>query len=305
MDAPIIVARGLTKRFGDRVAVAGVDFSVGRGEVFGFLGRNGAGKTSTMRMVASISRRSSGELKVFGVDPDRAGPAVRARLGVVPQDDTLDLELTILQNLTSYARFFGIPRSVARGRAEQLLELMQLDARSNERVYPLSGGLKRRVAIARALINEPELLLLDEPTTGLDPHARQMVWERFRQLRREGTTILLNTHFMDEAEQLCDQLVVMEQGTIIARGSPAALIAAHAPPEVLELQFDGPPPSSADALAGPGRRVERLPDRVLVYAHDRDEVGAIGRDLGPCRTVTRKSNLEDVFLILSGRALVD
>ncbi|GIJ21087.1 ABC transporter [Micromonospora lutea] len=308
MAPPLIQARGLVKRFGDFTAVDGIDVEVGAGEAFGFLGPNGAGKSSTMRMVGCTSPPTGGELRILGMDPVRDGPAIRARLGVCPQLDNLDPELTVRENLTTYARYFGISRRVARARAVELLDFVQLSDRADSKVEPLSGGMKRRLTIARALVNEPEIVLLDEPTTGLDPQARHLVWERLFRLKQQGVTLVLTTHYMDEAEQLCDRLVVMDGGRIVAEGSPRALIEQHATREVVELRFAA---ESQEAFAGKlnalGERVEVLPDRVLVYVPDGDaavaEVAALG--LNPTNVLVRRSSLEDVFLHLTGRTLVD
>ncbi|MFG3704017.1 ABC transporter ATP-binding protein [Micromonospora sp. NPDC047670] len=305
---PLIRARGLVKRFGDFTAVDGIDVEVRAGEAFGFLGPNGAGKSSTMRMVGCVSPPSGGELRILGLDPVRDGPAIRARLGVCPQLDNLDPELTVRENLTTYARYFGIPRRVARARAAELLDFVQLSERADSKVEPLSGGMKRRLTIARALVNEPEIVLLDEPTTGLDPQARHLVWERLFRLKQQGVTLVLTTHYMDEAEQLCDRLVVMDGGRIVAEGSPRALIERHATREVVELRFAAESQEAfAGKLAGLGERVEVLPDRVLLYVSDGDaavaEVGALG--LQPANVLIRRSSLEDVFLHLTGRTLVD
>jgi lipooligosaccharide transport system ATP-binding protein len=307
-DQPIIYARGLTKRFGDRIAVDGIDFEVHRGEAFGFLGPNGAGKTSTMRMIGCVSPISEGTLRVLGMDPVGQGPLIRGRLGVVPQLDSLDQELTVAENLLIYARYFDIPRSEAKLRARELLEFVQLAERADEEVEPLSGGMKRRLVIARALINDPQLMLLDEPTTGLDPQARHLVWDRLYQLKQRGVTLLLTTHYMDEAEQLCDRLVVMDRAGIVAEGSPRELIERYSSREVLELRFraaagkaiDG----ELDTLAG---RVEKLPDRVLVYTEDGDAASAElhRRGLRPESLLVRRGTLEDVFLRLTGRSLVE
>src|SRR5690242_20415921 len=243
----LIEATRLVKRFGEFTAVDGIDVRVHAGEAFGFLGPNGAGKSSTMRMVGCISAPSAGELAILGLDPVRDGPAIRARIGVCPQLDSLDPELTVLENLTVYARYFGIGRRTARERAAELLEFVQLTERSKDRTEALSGGMKRRLTIARALVNDPELVLLDEPTTGLDPQARHLVWERLFQLKRRGVTLVLTTHYMDEAEQLCDRLVVMDGGHIVAEGSPRSLIETYSTPEVVELRFGDTPPA---AVAG-------------------------------------------------------
>ncbi|HET6810953.1 MAG TPA: ABC transporter ATP-binding protein [Acidimicrobiales bacterium] len=307
-EQPLIQARGLTKSFGDFVAVDGIDFDVAAGEAFGFLGPNGAGKTSTMRMIACMSPVTSGTLRVLGLDPATDGSRIRSRIGLVPQDDTLDLELTVLDNLLVYGRYFDLPRKVIRERARQLLEFAQLSDRAADKVDPLSGGLKRRLTIARSLISEPELLLLDEPTTGLDPQARHLLWDRLYRLKQQGVTLVLTTHYMDEAEQLCDRLVIMDKGVIAAEGSPRQLIDRYSTREVLELRFavDDHTPL-AEKLAGLGERIETLPDRLLVYTHDGDaaEREVEGRGLTPLVSFVRRSTLEDVFLHLTGRTLVD
>jgi lipooligosaccharide transport system ATP-binding protein len=312
-DEPLIQARRLTKRFGTFTAVDDIDFEVGRGEAFGFLGPNGAGKSSTMRMVGAVSPVTSGELRILGRDPAVDGPGIRARLGVVPQEDTLDLELTVLENLVVYGRYFDIPRVEAKRRARELLDFVQLTDRADSKVDPLSGGMKRRLTIARGLINEPELLLLDEPTTGLDPQARHVVWDRLYRLKQRGVTLVLTTHYMDEAEQLCDRLVVMDRARIVAEGSPRDLIRIWSTPEVLELRF---PVGVAESLDGQlndsvnqgwAERVELLPDRVLLYTDDGDAAAAEvhRRGLNPVATLVRRSTLEDVFLRLTGRTLVE
>src|SRR3954454_21648411 len=265
----LIHARGLTKRFGEFVAVDAVDFDVATGESFGFLGPNGAGKTSTMRMIGCVSPISGGTLRVMGMDPNRDGPRIRSRLGVVPQQDALDVELTVRENLVIYGRYFGLDRAEVSRRADELLEFAQLTERANAEVEPLSGGMKRRLTIARSLINEPTMLLLDEPTTGLDPQARHLLWDRLYRLKARGVTLVLTTHYMDEAEQLCDRLVVMDAGRIVAEGSPLDLIREHSTREVTELRF---PPGVAEALDGRldgiAERVEHLPDRLLLYTGD-------------------------------------
>jgi lipooligosaccharide transport system ATP-binding protein len=307
-DEPQILARGLVKRFGDFVAVDGIDVEVRAGESFGFLGPNGAGKSSTMRMIGCVSPPTGGVLRILGMDPRRDGPAIRARLGVCPQLDNLDPELGVRENLTTYARFFGISRRVARQRTDELLDFVQLGDRAASKVEPLSGGMKRRLTIARALINEPDLVLLDEPTTGLDPQARHLVWERLFRLKQQGVTLVLTTHYMDEAEQLCDRLVVMDGGRIVAEGSPRALIEQYSTREVVELRFLGDDQAAyADKLAGLGERIEVLPDRILLYVSDGDDaVAEVGRRaLSPAGVLVRRSSLEDVFLHLTGRTLVD
>ena len=306
---PLVQGRALTKRFGAYIAVDQIDFKVERGEAFGFLGPNGAGKTSTMRMIGCVSPVSGGELSVLGMDPALQGPAIRSRLGVVPQEDNLDTELTVWDNMAIYGRYFGLPRSVIRERAQELLDFVQLGDRRQDRVDPLSGGMKRRLTIARALVNQPELLLLDEPTTGLDPQARHLVWERLYQLKLQGVTLVLTTHYMDEAEQLCDRLVIMDRARIVAEGSPRELIQLHSTRDVVELRF-ATAEERRDALPllnGSGERVEMLPDRILVYTGDGDGTAElVARDgLRPASVLVRRSTLEDVFLILTGRTLED
>jgi lipooligosaccharide transport system ATP-binding protein len=307
MGDGLVQARGLRKRFGEFEAVRGIDVDVARGEVFGFLGPNGAGKSSTMRMIACVSPRSAGSLQVLGLDPAVAGPRIRARIGVVPQLDNLDAELTIRQNLQVYGRYFGLPKAHVRDKAAELLEFARLTDRADEPVEPLSGGMKRRLTIARALVNDPELLLLDEPTTGLDPQARHLLWERLYRLKRAGVTQIITTHYMDEAEQLCDRLVVMDGGVIVAEGSPTELIAAHSTREVLELRFLPELRPAAAELADLADRVEELPDRLLLYTadgeHTQGEVHRAGHR--PQSSLVRRSSLEDVFLRLTGRTLVD
>jgi lipooligosaccharide transport system ATP-binding protein len=307
-STPLISARGLGKRFGDLIAVDAIDFDVARGEAFGFLGPNGAGKTSAMRMIASVSPVTSGTLTIFGKDPARHGAEIRARLGVVPQTDTLDIELTVRENLIIFARYFDLSWAEGRRRADELLEFVQLSERAKEKVDNLSGGMKRRLTIARALINEPDLLLLDEPTTGLDPQARHLVWDRLYRLKQRGVTLVLTTHYMDEAEQLCDRLVVMDKGKIVAAGTPRELIEQYSTREVLELRFPIDETPSADHLLdGLAERIEVLPDRVLLYTSDGDEaVAAVHRrGLRPESSLVRRGTLEDVFLRLTGRSLVD
>jgi lipooligosaccharide transport system ATP-binding protein len=304
--SPLIEARGLTKKFGDFTAVDGIDFEVRRGETFGFLGPNGAGKTSTMRMIGAVSPVTAGTLRVLGLDPAEDGPRIKERMGVVPQQDTLDFELSVYENLLVYGRYFGIQKDVIRKRADELLDFVQLTERRDSRAEPLSGGMKRRLTIARALINEPELLLLDEPTTGLDPQARHVLWDRLYRLKQQGVTQVLTTHYMDEAEQLCDRLVVMDRAKIVAEGSPRELIAEYVQREVVELRFkdefsvDG----KLDAI---GDRVEVLADRVLIGTDDGDAAAHAIHELGiPIESVlVRRSTLEDVFLTLTGRTLVD
>jgi lipooligosaccharide transport system ATP-binding protein len=305
---PLILARGLSKSFGALTAVDAIDFQVAPGEAFGFLGPNGAGKTSTMRMIGAVSPRTAGELRVLGMDPNDNGPRVRSRIGVVPQSDTLDMELTVYENLLIYGRYFDMAYGEIRKRATELLEFVQLNERRDDLVEPLSGGMKRRLTIARGLINEPELLLLDEPTTGLDPQARHLVWDRLYRLKQGGTTLVLTTHYMDEAEQLCDRLVVMDKAKIVAEGSPRQLIDQYVTREVLELRFPvGIQETLNGKLDGLGERVEHLPDRVLVYATDGEEAAAAvhERGLRPDTVLVRRASLEDVFLRLTGRSLIE
>ena len=303
----LIHARGLTKRFGALTAVDGIDFDVRKGEAFGFLGPNGAGKSSTMRMIGCVSPVSDGTLRVLGLDPDANGPAIRARLGVVPQLDSLDNELTVRENLIIYGRYFGLSRRDLRLRADELLEFVQLSERANDPVEPLSGGMKRRLTIARSLVNDPEVLLLDEPTTGLDPQARHVVWDRLFRLKQRGVTLVLTTHYMDEAEQLCDRLVVMDRGKIAEEGSPLDLIRRLSTREVVELRFANEAPHvGPETFNGRVARVEVLPDRLLLYTDDGDALVPVAHELlHPQSVLVRRSTLEDVFLRLTGRTLID
>jgi lipooligosaccharide transport system ATP-binding protein len=307
-QAPLIAARSLTKRFGEFTAVDAIDFDVAPGESFGFLGPNGAGKTSTMRMIGCISPVTDGHLSILGLDPSRDGPRIRGQLGVVPQEDSLDTDLSVIDNLIIYGRYFGLSRAECTRRAHEMLDFAQLTERAKDRVEPLSGGMKRRLTIARALINEPSILLLDEPTTGLDPQARHLLWERLYRLKQRGVTLVLTTHYMDEAEQLCDRLVVMDKAKIVAEGSPRELIERYSSREVTELRFPvGIQETLGDQLAGIGDRIDLLPDRVLVYTNDGEEVSNAvhARGLQPETVLVRRSSLEDVFLRLTGRSLVD
>src|SRR5688572_25025203 len=304
----MIFASGLRKSFGSFEAVKGIDVDVRRGEAFGFLGPNGAGKSSTMRMIAAVSPVSAGELRIFGLDPAADGPTIRGRLGVCPQEDTLDNELNVFDNLYIYGRYFGIDKAVVRERSEELLEFVALTEKRKARVEDLSGGMKRRLTIARSLVNSPDMLLLDEPTTGLDPQARHVLWDQLFRLKQAGVTLVITTHYMDEAEQLCDRLVVMDKGLIVAEGSPRQLIETHSTREVAELRFGvGENEALADKVADLGDRVEVLPDRLLVYSHDGEEVIAKTHERGlePVAVLVRRSTLEDVFLRLTGRSLVD
>jgi lipooligosaccharide transport system ATP-binding protein len=312
----MISARGLRKSFGkpgeEFEAVKGIDVEVRRGEAFGFLGPNGAGKSSTMRMIAAVSPISGGELRILGMDPAVDGPAIRGRLGVCPQEDTLDNELNVRDNLYIYGRYFGIPKAEVNDRVDELLEFVQLQDKQKSKVEDLSGGMKRRLTIARSLINRPDLLLLDEPTTGLDPQARHVLWDKLFRLKQTGVTLVITTHYMDEAEQLCDRLVVMDKGLIAAEGSPRQLIEEHSTREVAELRFgvsdeDELLDQLADKVRDLGERVEVLPDRLLVYSENGEEVLAKAHERGlePVASLVRRSSLEDVFLRLTGRTLVD
>ncbi len=313
---PMITARGLRKTFGSGEsafeAVKGIDLHVLRGEAFGFLGPNGAGKSSTMRMIAAVSPVTEGELRILDMDPATDGPVIRGRLGVCPQDDNLDNELNVYDNLYIYGRYFGLPRATVRDRVDELLEFVQLTDKAKAKVDALSGGMKRRLTIARSLINKPDVLLLDEPTTGLDPQARHVLWDRLFRLKQAGVTLVLTTHYMDEAEQLCDRLVVMDKGVIVAEGAPLDLIRTHSTREVAELRFgvadEGRTHDElAERVADLGHRVEVLPDRLLVYSDDGEETIARTHERGlqPVATLVRRSTLEDVFLRLTGRTLVD
>lgn len=307
-DAPLVVARALVKRFGTFTAVDGVDFEIARGECFGFLGPNGAGKTSTMRMLSCMSPASGGTLRILGMDPEVHGPRIRARLGLVPQEDSLDLELTVLDNLVVYARYFDIPKAEARRRALELLEFAQLSERAHDKVEPLSGGMKRRLTIARALVSSPDMIILDEPTTGLDPQARHLLWDRLYRLKQQGVTLVVTTHYMEEAEQLCDRLVIMDHGRFAAEGTPQALIERYSTREVVELRFaTEAEQAEALSLGALAQRLEVLPDRLLCYVDDGDALLAEShrRGFAPVSGLVRRSTLEDVFLRLTGRSLVD
>jgi lipooligosaccharide transport system ATP-binding protein len=306
-NGALIHARGLTKRFGALTAVDAIDFDVQPGEAFGFLGPNGAGKSSTMRMIGCVSPVTDGTLTVLGQDPASDGAQIRARLGVVPQLDNLDNELTVRENVIIYGRYFGLSRRALRGRADELLDFVQLTERANDPVEPLSGGMKRRLTIARSLVNNPDLLLLDEPTTGLDPQARHVVWDRLFRLKQQGVTLVLTTHYMDEAEQLCDRLVIMHQGRIAEEGSPQELIRRLSTREVVELRFPGEAPAiEPEVFDGQVARVEVLPDRILLYTDDGDALVPVAHErLEPQSVLVRRSTLEDVFLRLTGRTLIE
>ena len=308
MTQTLIHARGLTKKFGDFTAVNGIDFDVMKGESFGLLGPNGAGKSTAMRMIGATSQRTSGDLTILDKDPEAFGPQIRAHLGVVPQQDNLDTHLTVTENLYIYGRYFGLSRTFLKGKIEELLTFAQLEEKRNAKVEALSGGMKRRLTIARALVSEPEILMLDEPTTGLDPQARHILWDRLFRLKEDGVTLLITTHFMDEAEQLCDRLVVMDKGSIMAEGSPAQLIKDYSTKEVLEVRFGSERNSQmADELRQLCDRIEELPDRILMYTEDGEELleRVYKKNFHPKTSLVRRSSLEDVFLRLTGRTLVD
>jgi len=303
----VISASSLTKKYKDVAAVDGITFEVAPGESFGLLGPNGAGKSTAMRMIGAVSTRTSGDLTILGLDPNEHGPAIRSLLGVVPQADNLDTDLRVRDNLLVYGRYFGLPRAQVAKRADELLEFAQLSDRAKSKVNDLSGGMKRRLTIARALINDPRILLLDEPTTGLDPQARHILWDRLFRLKEQGTTLVLTTHYMDEAEQLSDRIVVVDKGRIMAEGTPAGLIREHSTREVLEVRFGSDRnEGAAAALAGIGR-LEVLPDRILVYTDDGEQAlrAVMDRGLEPVTSLVRRSSLEDVFLRLTGRSLVE
>lgn len=310
MADALVWARGLRKSYGAFEAVRGIDVEVRRGELFGFLGPNGAGKSTSMRMIATVSPRTGGELRVLGLDPATHGSQIRARLGVCPQDDSLDAELSVKENLTVYGRYFGLPRDRVRRRADELLDFVNLSEKAAAKVDDLSGGMKRRLTIARSLVNDPDLLLLDEPTTGLDPQARHLLWDQLYRLKHSGVTQILTTHYMDEAEQLCDRLVVVDGGVIVAQGTPTELIRQHSTREVVEARFGVITPADMAAVAGRLEglvdRTEVLPDRILLYTdHAEATAAAVHERVDPQTTLVRRSTLEDVFLHLTGRTLVD
>ena len=304
----MIEAKGLTKTYGDFTAVDHIDFAVKKGESFGLLGPNGAGKSTTMRMIASTLQRTDGDLTILGMDPDERGPEIRAHLGVIPQQDNLDNELKVKENLYIYGRYFGLPKSYLKPKIEELIEFAQLEEKRDAKVESLSGGMKRRLTIARGLINEPDILMLDEPTTGLDPQARHVLWDRLFRLKEQGVTLIITTHYMDEAEQLCDRLIVMDAGKIMAEGSPADLIKKYSSKEVLEVRFGSDRNAQvAESIRDLGERIEQLPDRILLYTEDgeRDLQEILNRGLHPMTSLVRRSSLEDVFLRLTGRSLVE
>ena len=308
MSESLISARGLTKKFGELTAVDAIDFDVAKGESFGLLGPNGAGKSTVMRMIGATSQRDSGQLTILGKDPEKNGPQIRAHLGVVPQQDNLDMQLSVTENLYIYGRYFGLPRKFVKGKIDELLTFAQLEEKRDAKVEALSGGMKRRLTIARALVSEPEILMLDEPTTGLDPQARHILWDRLFRLKEQGVTLVITTHFMDEAEQLCDRLIVMDKGKIMAEGSPASLIKDYSTKEVLEVRFGSDRNQEvADKLRSMCERIEELPDRVLMYTEDGESLleKIYSSGLHPKTSLVRRSSLEDVFLRLTGRTLIE
>ena len=308
MSEELIVARGLTKKFGDFTAVDGIDFSVYRGESFGLLGPNGAGKSTTMRIIGATSQRTSGDITILGKDPEKFGPQIRAHLGVIPQKDNLDEQLTVTENLYIYGRYFGLSPKFIKGKVDELLEFAQLEEKRDAKVESLSGGMKRRLTIARALVSEPDILMLDEPTTGLDPQARHILWDRLFRLKEKGVTLVITTHFMDEAEQLCERLIVIDRGKIMAEGSPTDLIKRYSSKEVLEVRFGSEKNEElAEKLKDKCERLEVLPDRVLLYAEDAEKSleDIMKSGMHPKTSLVRRSSLEDVFLRLTGRTLVE
>ena len=308
MSEELIVARGLTKKFGDFTAVDGIDFSVYRGESFGLLGPNGAGKSTTMRIIGATSQRTSGDITILGKDPEKFGPQIRAHLGVIPQKDNLDEQLTVTENLYIYGRYFGLSPKFIKGKVDELLEFAQLEEKRDAKVESLSGGMKRRLTIARALVSEPDILMLDEPTTGLDPQARHILWDRLFRLKEKGVTLVITTHFMDEAEQLCERLIVIDRGKIMAEGSPTDLIKRYSSKEVLEVRFGSEKNEElAEKLKDKCERLEVLPDRILLYAEDAEKSleDIMKSGMHPKTSLVRRSSLEDVFLRLTGRTLVE
>ena len=308
MSEELIVARGLTKKFGDFTAVDGINFSVYRGESFGLLGPNGAGKSTTMRIIGATSQRTSGDITILGKDPEKFGPQIRAHLGVIPQKDNLDEQLTVTENLYIYGRYFGLSPKFIKGKVDELLEFAQLEEKRDAKVESLSGGMKRRLTIARALVSEPDILMLDEPTTGLDPQARHILWDRLFRLKEKGVTLVITTHFMDEAEQLCERLIVIDRGKIMAEGSPTDLIKRYSSKEVLEVRFGSEKNEElAEKLKDKCERLEVLPDRILLYAEDAEKSleDIMKSGMHPKTSLVRRSSLEDVFLRLTGRTLVE
>jgi lipooligosaccharide transport system ATP-binding protein len=300
----ILAARGIRKSYGGREVVAGIDLELARGECFGLLGPNGAGKTTTLRMLLGLTHPDAGEITLLGHPVPKAAREGRIRVGVVPQIDNLDPDFTVRENLVVYGRYFGLGESAMRERLPRLLEFAALETRADSRIQELSGGMKRRLVLARALVNDPELVFLDEPTTGLDPQARHLLWEKLRVLLRQGKTILLTTHFMDEAERLCDRLKIIDHGVTLAEGAPRALIAEHIEPEVVEVYGEGVQAwldASGGALAD---RAELHGETAFCYVRDAAPViASLRAAAGGLRFLHRRANLEDVFLKLTGREM--
>jgi lipooligosaccharide transport system ATP-binding protein len=298
---PVIAAAGLKKLYGSFTAVDSIEFSVHPGEVYGFLGPNGAGKTTTMKMIMCASPKTSGSLTVFGMDVDKYPREIKAMIGVVPQDTNLDTEFTTYDNLLVYSRYFGIPREIAEPRILELLDFVQLTEKKDVNIEKLSGGMKRRLLLARALINQPNLLILDEPTIGLDPQARHLIWEKLKLLSSQGNTIVLTTHYLEEAERLCDRLVIMDNGKILVEGRPADLVRDHVGSGIVEAEAT---PDVIACLNGMGISYELTGETVQVLTSEPREIAA--RLLAGCnakRVLSRLTTLEDVFLKLTGRGL--
>ncbi len=299
-----VVASDLRKSFGSVEAVRGISLAVRHGECYGFLGPNGAGKTTAMKMMYCFVRPSAGSLTVLGYDVTRDERKIKSLLGVVPQENNLDPDLDVLENLLVYSRYFDIPPAVARRRALELLEFLSIDRRIKEQVDNLSGGMKRRLVLARAIMNSPRLLILDEPTTGLDPQARHLMWQRLRELKRQGVTMVLSTHYMEEAEQLCDRVALMDSGVIVEEGVPARLIAEYVGREVFEVRYTGLE-RVLEVLGGVEFTYEESGDTVNIYSNDGREIGKRLIGLEGAEVLHRKANLEDVFFRLTGKDLRD
>jgi lipooligosaccharide transport system ATP-binding protein len=301
----LVKAENLTKKFGSLVAVDNVDFEIFKGESFGFLGPNGAGKTTTMKMIQAVSPLTEGKLTLAGMDVTEHGREIKGIVGVAPQEDNLDPDFTVFQNLIFYARYFDIPKEKAKTQADELLRFMQLDEKRDVVITSLSGGMRRRLILARALMNEPQILILDEPTTGLDPQARHLIWTKIRNLQKQGVTVILTTHYMDEAAQLCDRITIMDHGKIIEKGKPADMVKVHVGEEVLEVLH------SEEAMAClkqyfPDARFDVVGDKIQVFANKpRGVLAKVLEEASFKGALIRDSNLEDVFLKLAGRSLRD
>lgn len=306
-DEAIIEAKGLKKVFGKIEAVRGISFTVRKGECFGFLGPNGAGKTTTMRMIGCVSPATEGSFHVFGLDPGRSLRQIKSRIGVVPQESNLDEALPVGENLTVYARFFNVPSKLANERARELLKFMELTEKRDAKVADLSGGMKRRLLISRALMSDPELLILDEPTTGLDPQARHLVWDKLFELKGRGVTQIVTTHYMDEAQQLCDRIVIMDRGEIMEEGRPSELIEKHVGREVLEIRLPEQVISSISKDDPLIRGFDAYRDTLMLYSDDADQLWdkMQAKGVNTDYASVRRSTLEDVFLKLTGRRLIE